>query len=259
MSDRQDANNEDGDSSEIDTPVENDIAQRMIDSSGIHQPDNSEYNYTGDGVWTNPRIIAAIVSGSAACHAKIKAAAAFRERDERPDPLFNHKKRDTFDLVVELSNFPETLRSEWKYHDSVINISKNDEFQKVVNSLIHEKAPFSGNNEKPVIFDEYGNGIETKDEFKSLLAKLGTDAWIVLGIGLGPKGSGIGEQEHLGKTTSYWCPSCDREENVTAVNILYSNRDRKHRGVWRCETCSTHFAGPSPKEVVKTGNRQQKL
>lgn len=202
--------------------------------------------FTGDGTWTEDKVICAIVTATSKPVALSKAAAAFGCREDRPDTLWDYERTESFEIVSEFKTPPRKIAdSSWEGLSPVVKVG-DDGYDEVL-AQIRSDCAFEDN--KSIIYDEWGAKITTHDALEKAMASDTEPVWIVIGVSLEPTAAGKGFDEYLGQTASVYCHTCGTE-TAECVNIILPDEVDDHVGVWTCEECSSRIYGPTPQEAV---------
>lgn len=232
-----------------------DQGDRSSSSSGSQQPSieemmwqsdefdpQSEQHYSGDGTWTESRVICALVDATTKSEALAKGAASFANRSDRADPLFSHEKKDTFELAVELKSLPLAIaETGWESHSPIAQLTTEqgqDALEKAVTASGFDDS-------RSNIYNEWGEKILSESEVRETAENLGESGWFVLGLGLEPTGSGENHEEYIGNHYQVRCPECE-SMGAKCANIVFESRCSEHIGIWECDNCSESFRGPHP-------------
>jgi len=211
----------------------------------------SSPRYSGDGTWIESHLIFALIEAEDKAVAASKAGAALENRDGRPDPLFSHEDKDTYDLLAALDSIPLTVQdTPWEQADPIAEVSSIED--EPITRLL-EVSPF-GDNEVGV-FTEWGGAIESTAELESELASFSEQGWLFAGIALAPLGAGDGNDEYIGNTYEVSCSDCERVRQAKCINITYDHDVEMDVGVWICQDCDTDFRGTHPEGPAKLSRR----
>ena len=223
-------------------------AYHMLTDSQLNQVQSGR-RFSGDGPWTEAHIICALVDGQNEDEALAKAAAAFAHRDGRPEPLFDHSKTDTFDLASELESLPLAVtETPWADRKPIARLS-TDEADAALEQ-IHADSDFESG--ESIVYDVWGDEIQSEAELTQALDGLGDDGWIVVGVGLKPTGAGEQNEDYIGSIYEIHCMHCNDLKPAECVNIVYDDIHDSHDGVWTCEDCGTNFRGVHPRGPAGT-------
>jgi len=227
--------------------------QRMLSDSQLSQMRSTRY-FSGDGTWTEAHVIVALVDGANEEIALSKGAASFKNREDRPDPLFAHDKDDTYDLAIGLESLPLAIsETPWAEKDAVIQMG-TDQAADALELIISDSDFEAGES---IVYNEWGSQFTSESELRDHVATLGDAGWFIVGLGLKPTGAGQGNEEYIGQTIEVHCPSCGPQP-AECMNIVYDDRHDGHNGIWECSNCEQVFRGPHPRgparqELIKDG------
>lgn len=195
---------------------------------------------SGDGTWTADHVIAAVVSAGSREAAAAKATAAFAHREEKPDPLFAVESGDTFELLDDLTEYPEQVPQRWVQGSDIIPVES-------VATDFGEDKGVSRLASQERLFNEFGEALSPADLESKLEGS--DDLWLVLGLSLEPTGAGMNNERYIGTTATISCPTQGRVE-AECINIIYDEREEEHIGTWECSGCRDTHHGPHPEDVV---------
>ncbi|RLM94348.1 hypothetical protein [Haloarcula sp. Atlit-7R] len=222
--------------------TDKETVQSMLTDSELSQLHSQRY-FSGDGTWTEAHVIVAIVDGATDDIALSKAAAAFKNREDRPDPLFAHDKEDTYDLAIGLQSLPLAIsESPWSARDAIIQLG-TDEAEEALDLIVSDSTFAEGES---IAYNEWGEQFTSEAALRNQAASIEDNGWIVVGVGLKPTGAGEGNEEYIGETFNVHCPSCGPKP-AQCKNIVYEERHDGHSGIWECSNCSDIFRGPHPR------------
>ena len=216
--------------------------QAMLEASSLWQV-GSGTHYSGDGTWTEADLVCAVVDAGGKKIALAKAAAAFGNRDNRPDPFFSYEKTDTFELALDLESlslvFPDTP---WAAHEPVAEID-TDAGGKALEQLYTDVETDS---DGAVGYNERGELLSSKAAIEEEIDSFDSAGWIIVGLSLKPTGAGNDHGQYIGESYTIHCADCGSVSGE-CKNIICLEEADEHIGIWECSQCSNQFRGPHPK------------
>lgn len=216
--------------------------QAMLTDSELSQLHSQRY-FSGDGTWTEAHVIVAIVDGANDDIALSKAAAAFKNREDRPEPLFAHDKEDTYDLAIGLESLPLAIsETPWSSRNAIIELG-TDEAADALDLIVADSNFEEGTS---IAYNEWGEQFASESTVRSHATSIEENGWIVVGVGLKPTGAGDGNEQYIGETIEVHCPNCGPQP-AECKNIVYEERHDGHNGIWECSNCDDVFRGPHPR------------
>ncbi|MBV0901355.1 hypothetical protein [Haloarcula salina] len=228
---------------------ENDISksEALIEIYEEYQQISKGKEFTGDGTWTEDKVICAIVTATSEIVALSKAAAAFGCRDDRPETLWDYERTESFEIISEFKTPPRVVaNSAWEDLPPVAKAG-DDGYDDVV---VQMRSVCSFEDNKSIVYDEWGTQITSADALEEATT-VGTDpVWIVIGVSLEPTAVGKGFDEYIGSTARIHCHTC-RLESAECVNIILPEEMDDHVGIWICEECGGRISGPTPQKALR--------